>query len=140
MTDFSLTDIDGNAYRLSSLLSQKQLVILDFWYTTCEPCKMEFPYFESAVQKYGDKISLLAINPINDEKAMKTLRQQLNASDKTAVSFPMLKDTCNLYLGFEVTSYPVTVFIDSNGVIMDIHQGAFSSEAAFLAAVERYLY
>ena len=81
----------------------KQLVILDFWYTTCEPCKMEFPYFESALQKYGDKISLLAINPINDNRAMAALRQQLNASSATAVTFPMLKDTCNLYLGFDVT-------------------------------------
>ena len=140
MTDFSLTDIDGNTYRLSELLAQKQLIILDFWYTTCEPCKMEFPYFESALQKYGDKLSLLAINPINEEKAMKTLRQQLNASDKTAVTFPMMKDTCNLYLGFAVTSYPVTVFIDSNGVILDIHQGAYTSEKDFLAAVERYLH
>ena len=140
MTDFSLTDIDGNTYRLSELLAQKQLIILDFWYTTCEPCKMEFPYFESAVQKYGDKLSLLAINPINDEKAMKTLRQQLNASDKTAISFPMMKDTCNLHLGFAVTSYPVTVFIDSNGVILDIHQGAYTSEKDFLAAIERYLH
>lgn len=140
MTDFSLTDIDGNTYRLSELLAQKQLIILDFWYTTCEPCKMEFPYFESAVQKYGDKMALLAINPINDERAMRTLRQQLNASDKTAISFPMMKDTCNLYLGFAVTSYPVTVFIDSNGIILDIHQGAYTSEKDFLAAIERYLH
>ena len=140
MTDFSLTDIDGDTYRLSSLLSQKQLIILDFWYTTCEPCKTEFPYFESAVQKYGDKLALLAINPINDERAMKILRQQLNASNKTAISFPMMKDTCNLYLGFAVTAYPVTVFIDSNGVILDIHQGAFDSEKDFFAAVERYLH
>lgn len=140
MTDFSLTDIDGNTYRLSSLLSQKQLVILDFWYTTCEPCKMEFPYFESAVQKYGDKISLLAINPINDNRAMAALRQQLNASSATAVTFPMLKDTCNLYLGFDVTAYPTTVFIDANGIILDIHHGAYANEAAFLAAVERFIH
>ena len=91
------------------------------------------------MQKYGDKISLLAINPINDNQAMLALRQQLNASPKTAVSFPMLKDTCNLHRGFAVSAYPTTVFIDSNGVIMHIHLGAYASEEAFLAAVERYL-
>lgn len=139
MTNFSLTDIDGNSYRLSSLLEEKQLIVLDFWYTTCEPCKMEFPYFESAVQKYGDKFTLLAVNPINDIKAMASLRQQLNAKPHTAISFPMLKDTCNLYLGFGVNAYPTTVFIDSNGVILDIHKGAYASEEAFLATVERYL-
>ena len=101
---------------------------------------MEFPYFEAAVQKYGSKISLLAVNPINDNKAMQSLRQQLNASSKTAISFPMLRDTCNLAKGFDVEAYPLTVFIDSNGIIVDIHNGAFASEADFLAAVERYLH
>lgn len=136
MTDFSLTDIDGNTYQLSDLCAKKQLIVLDFWYTTCEPCKMEFPYFESAVQKYGDKLSLLAVNPINDNRAMSALRQQFGSS----ITFPLLKDTCNLYLGFAVTAYPTTVFIDSNGVILDIHEGAYTSEEAFLSTIQRYLH
>lgn len=140
MTDFTLTDIDGQTHQLSALCAQKQLIVLDFWFTTCEPCKLEFPYFESALNKYGDRFTLLAINPINDNKAMLSLRQQLNISPKTAVSFPMLRDTCNLYLGFNVSNYPTTVFIDSSGVILDIHIGAYTSEAAFSAAVERYLH
>lgn len=138
--EFSLTDIDGDAYRLSSLLEQKQLIILDFWFTTCEPCKLEFPYFEAATKKYGDKIALLAINPINDNKAMSSLRQQLNASSATAVSFPMLRDTCKLAEGFSVSAYPTTIFIDSNGMILDIHDGAFTSKEAFFATIERYLH
>lgn len=139
MGEFSLTDIDGNTFRLSSLLETKQLIILDFWFTTCEPCKLEFPYFEAAVKKYGDKITLLAVNPINDNKAMASLRQQLNASSATAVSFPMLRDTCKLEKGFNVSAYPTTVFIDSNGTILDIHNGAFTSQSDFFAAIERYL-
>ena len=140
MTNFSLTDIDGDTYQLSSLLSQKQLVVLDFWYTTCEPCKSEFPYFEKAIQKYGDAFALLAINPINDDGAIRTLRQQLNASSNTAVTFPMMRDTCNLALGFEVSAYPTTVFIDPNGIILDIHVGTYANEAEFFKAIERYLH
>lgn len=138
--DFSLTDIDGNAHRLSSLLEQKQLIILDFWFTTCEPCKLEFPYFEAALQEYGDQITLLAINPINDNNAMASLRQKLNASPATAVSFPMLRDTCKLAEGFGVSAYPTTVFIDSNGIILDVHTGAFTSKGDFFATIERYLH
>lgn len=140
MTDFTLTDTDGNTYRLSDLLQQNQLVILDFWYVSCEPCKSEFSFFESAIQKYGDKLTLLAINPFDTIDAITALRHQLNANANTGISFPMLQDTCKLSLGFDVLSYPTTVFIRSDGVILDIHVGAYASETAWFTAVERYLH
>ncbi len=133
MTNFTLTDTDGNAYKLYDLLKEKQLVVLDFWYTTCEPCKSEFPFFEAVANKYSSEMKLLAIDPIDSVSAITRLRQELN------VTFPMMKDTCNLYLGFDVYTYPTTVFIDANGMIMDIHVGAYESEMAFLTAVERYI-
>ena len=139
MTDFSLTDTDGKTHRLSDLLKEKQLVILDFWYVACEPCRAEFPLFESALKKYGDKITLLAIDPLDTNRSISDLRKKLNANTKTAVSFPMMQDTCNLAKGFSATSFPTTVFINSDGMILDIHADAFPSEAALCAAIERYL-
>lgn len=140
MTNFTLTDTDGKSYRLSDLLKEKKLIILDFWFATCEPCKKEFPYFESAIKTYGDDVALLAVNPIDSIKSIVALRDQFNANPNTSISFPMLQDTCKLYLGFDVVAYPTTVFIDANGRILDIHIGTFPSEAAFFAAVEQYLY
>ena len=109
------------------------MVVLDFWYTTCEPCKSEFPYFEAVANKYSDKMTLLAIDPIDSVNSITRLRNQLN------VTFPMMRDTCNLYKGFDVYTYPTTVFIDSSGTIVDIHVGAYESEMAFLTAVKRYI-
>lgn len=139
MTDFSLTDSDSKNHRLSQLLKEKKLIILDFWFANCAPCKSEFPYFEAATRKYSEEISLLAVNPIDSDKAITQLREQLGSAYGSALTFPMLRDTCNLYKGFGVTAYPTTVFIDSNGVILDIHVGAYPSEAAFFAAIEQYL-
>lgn len=133
MTNFTLTDTDGNTYRLSDALKEKKLIILDFWFTTCEPCKREFPYFESAMQHYGDDVLLLAINPIDSLQAITDLRERMG------VTFPMMQDTCNLYRGFGVVSYPTTVFIDADGRILDIHIGTFPSEAAFFSAIDSYL-
>lgn len=140
MTNFTLTDTDGNTYKLYDLLEENQLVVLDFWYTTCEPCKSEFPFFEAVANKYSSKMKLLAIDPIDSANSITRLRNQLNANSKTAVSFPMMRDTCNLYLGFGVYTYPTTVFIDASGMILDIHIGAYESESAFSKAVERYLH
>lgn len=140
MTDFVLTDTDENVHRLSDLLKEKQLVILDFWYVNCDPCKTEFPIFESALKRYEDKVTLLAIDPFDSNRAISDLRKKLNANAKTAVTFPMMQDTCNLATGFSVTSFPTTVFVNSDGVILEIHKDAYPTESALFAAIERYLH
>ena len=48
MHDFTLTDIDGNVLTLSEILEEKKMVMLNFWYSNCNPCRMEFPHMESA--------------------------------------------------------------------------------------------
>lgn len=133
MSNFSLTDTDGKTYRLSDLLKEKKLVILNFWFTSCGPCKMEFPFFEAAIQRYGTDMALLTIDPFDSVGAMVSLRNQLK------VTFPMMQDTCKLAQGFDVTAFPTTVFIDSDGRILDIQIGSFPSESAFFASIERHL-
>ena len=139
MANFVLTDTDGNVYDLEQLRKQNKLIILDFWYVNCSPCKKEFPYFEKMLQKYGDDVILLAINNLDSEANIKALREELNADASTAVSFPMIKDTLGITQGFGVSMYPVTVFIDPSGKIVYIHKEAFSSETAFISQVEKYL-
>src|SRR5215472_15383501 len=41
--DFTARDVDGKTFRLSDHLG-KEVVLLDFWSTFCEPCKAEFPH------------------------------------------------------------------------------------------------
>jgi thiol-disulfide isomerase/thioredoxin len=139
MANFVLTDIDGNTYDLSQLRQQKKLIILDFWYVNCAPCKKEFPYFQSMLEQYGDDVILLAVNNIDSEESMRQLREELAADPATAVTFPMIKDTLGLSQGFGVTAYPVTVFIDPDGKVVSVHKDAFASEEAFLTQVKKYL-
>lgn len=133
MANFVLTDTEGKVYDLSQLRQEKKLIILDFWYVTCAPCKAEFPYFEKALEQYGDEITLLALNPVDGENSIKALRQELE------VTFPMIKESIGLAQGFDVTAYPTTVFIDSDGKVVFIEEGQFSSEQAFLKTVANYL-
>ncbi len=133
MGEFTLTDTDGNTYVLSELLKQKDLVILDFWFVSCGPCKSEFPHFESLLDRYGDRVTLLALNPIDTEAQIITLREELGST------FPMIRDVLNLSKGFKLTAYPTTVFIDSSGTIVYIQSGTVESEQALFDIVERYL-
>jgi peroxiredoxin len=40
--DFTTRDVNGQTFRLSDHLG-KEVILLDFWATFCEPCKSEFP-------------------------------------------------------------------------------------------------
>ena len=133
MMEFSVTDVDGRTYMLSELLKENKLVILDFWYVSCNPCKKEFPYFQKALETYGNDIVLLAIDPFYSAADIIELRDELG------LSFPVFQDPLGLSGGFRVESYPTTVFIDSTGTIRKIHRKAFRDEAAFLNAIAAYM-
>ena len=133
MGDFTLTDTDGNSYNLYTLLKGKELVLLDFWYVSCVPCKSEFPYFETIYKQYGDRIQLLTLDPLDSEDSIKQLRQELG------FTFPMIRDNIGLYAGFGVKLYPTMVFIDSTGKILKIEVGAYQSEQELIDEIERFL-
>ena len=132
MGDFTLTDTDGISYSLSTLLTEKDLVILNFWFVQCGPCKEEFPYFQEIYGKC-DNLQLLALNPINSQEDIVTLRQQMG------ITFPMVRDTIGLSEGFQVSAYPVTVFIDKTGKIRQIDVGAYSTQQALEAVIQKFL-
>lgn len=133
MGDFTLTDTDGISYTLSELLKEKELVILNFWFVNCGPCKAEFPYFESVYKKYADDIQLLTMSHWDSEESIKELREQMG------VTFPMIREDIGFREGFGLSAYPTTVFIDRSGKILKIEVGGYKSEQELIDQIERFL-
>ena len=63
--DFTVTDTDGKSHTLSEILKDKELVVLNFWYTTCSWCIEEFPYMNAAYASYSDKVEILETKDVN---------------------------------------------------------------------------
>lgn len=135
MGDFTVTDTDGKTHQLSGLLQEKELVILNFWYCSCVPCKAEFPYFEAVYQHYGERIEILAMNHIDPD--LQEIRQ---VKATMGLSFPFVQEALGMDGGFDIRSYPVTVFIGKNGTILNIQKDVgFQSEAELLEMVAQML-
>src|SRR5256885_3382893 len=49
--NFSLKDFTGKTVRLSDY--KGKVLLIDFWATWCEPCKLEIPWFVEFQKKYG---------------------------------------------------------------------------------------
>ncbi len=135
MYDFTLTDINGKSYKLSEMLKEKDMVMLNFWYVGCSNCAYEFPYINNVYQNYTDDIEILAINDFTTdtkedvEKYNETLRKTWGTlGEDESLAMPLFKvgNTENdLTLSkFPSEGYPTTVIIDRYGVICMIEVGA----------------
>lgn len=134
MGDFTVTDIDGKTHTLFSLLQEKKLIILNFWYVTCAPCKAEFPYFNAVYQKYSDEIEILGLNHFDSESKIRQLQLEMG------LAFPLATEHLGMQQGFDIRSYPVTVFIGSNGRILKIQKDiGFQSEVELETIVRQML-
>ena len=134
MGDFTVTDVDGITHQLSRLLQEKKLVILNFWYYTCAPCKAEFPYFNSIYQRYGQDIELLALNHFDSEAQIRKLQSEMG------LTFPLAAEHLGMQQGFGIQSYPVSVFIGSDGRILHIQKDiGFQSEEELDTLVRRMI-
>ena len=58
--DFEYTLGDGTTHKLSDLRGKK--VVINFWATWCEPCRVEMPDLQKVSQESGDQVAVLGVN------------------------------------------------------------------------------
>lgn len=132
MYDFTVTTTDGEKLTLSEVLSEKKMVMLNFWYTTCQWCLEEFPVMEEAYQQYKDDIEIIALDPLDDATAVKGFK------DGNNLSFPMAACPSSWSNVFGITGYPTSIIIDRYGVICMVEAGAMTSLRPFMSAFDHF--
>ncbi len=112
----------GKAVKLSDF--QGQVVVLNFWATWCEPCKIEMPEFEKAYQANGkNNFTVLAVNNSESLDKVTAFREQFK------LTFPMVMDEKgDLQRQYGVVSYPSTYVLDKQGVIIAKQFGPMTGE------------
>ncbi len=141
--DFQYTTVDGKQLRLSELLEDYKLIVLNFFYTGCTWCNTEFPGLSKAYNTYKDDVCVIAIDP--DPMGGDSAANIAVFKESHHYSFEFVRDTANgLAARFGVNSYPQTAFIDREGVVADYHVGAIgtdetTSERLFTQYFESYI-
>lgn len=107
---FQTTDINGNPLD-SSVFSQYKITMVNRWEPWCEPCKAEMPDFQALYEKYGDR----GFNIIGVYSEEGGLQEALN---NAGVSYPIVRAADGL--DFDTISYPTTVFVDSEGRLIEV--------------------
>ena len=125
---------EGN---LASLHGQGKPMVLNFWAGLCPPCRAEMPQFQVFYEEFKDDIQLLGI----DIGIFTGLGSHGDADDllrELGVRYPAgWTDDGSVPRKFGVTAMPTTVFISSDGTIME--KSVVAIDANFLARASREL-
>lgn len=124
--DFRMVSAGGEELSLSSLRGKP--VVLNFWASTCGPCKSEMPEFQTAFEEYGSQVQFVMLNvpDFNGE----TRERALQLVEQNAYTFPVYFDvSAEAQVQYGVTSIPRTYFISADGVLEAYAAGVISAAA-----------
>jgi cytochrome c biogenesis protein CcmG/thiol:disulfide interchange protein DsbE len=112
--EFSLESLDGKTVRLADYRGKG--VLLNFWATWCQPCKIEMPWFEELQREYGTQ-GLQVVGIAMDDAPKEDITK---FAKEMGVNYPILlgkESVGDAYGG--VQFLPSTFFIDRDGKVVD---------------------
>jgi thiol-disulfide isomerase/thioredoxin len=93
-------------------------MVVNFWYSTCEPCRREMPVLARSSQDFAGQVDFIGINPLDSSK------EALEFAARYNVTYPTYLDPDGILISAAgVGTMPVTLFVDANGVIVKQHGG-----------------
>ena len=123
--DFTVYDLEGNAYKLSDFRGKP--VLLNFWASWCGPCQMEMPDFQKYYESHGDKVNFVIVNLTDGQQ--ETVESASAFIAEKGYTFPVYYDTdVDAAVKYGVSAVPVSYFIDAEGYFVAWAQGALTAD------------
>ena len=112
--DFALTSLDGKTLKLSDY--RGKAVLLNFWATWCEPCKIEMPWFVDLQKKYEAQ-GFTVLGVAMDDSSPSDIA---DFAKKMGVNYPIVigKEAVGDQYG-GIPYLPSSFYIDRDGKIVD---------------------
>jgi peroxiredoxin len=123
--DFEATTDTGET--VSSADYRGQVLVLNFWYAACPPCRKEAPILQELNETFADDAAFLGVN-VRDQAATSK-----NATEEWGVTFPSVIDANdgNMLLAYAGTvapnAVPTTLVIDKQGRVAARYLGLLDS-------------
>ncbi len=128
--DFALAGIDGQTVRLSDY--RGKVVLLNFWYTGCEPCREETPALQAAYQKLSPQgFEIIGMNVrANERRGADGDADIRTFVEAYGVSYPIALDVDSQSgRDYQVYVLPTSLMIDREGKIRYLLFSATTTEA-----------
>ncbi len=109
--DVTLIDIDDNEVTTADLVGEP--LVVNLWYSTCPPCAKELPDF-AEVDAETDDVRFVGVNTLDSLEVMERF------AGERGVQYDLFRDEfADLADGIGATAMPVTLFVTSDGTIVE---------------------
>jgi cytochrome oxidase Cu insertion factor (SCO1/SenC/PrrC family) len=106
--EFRLTSTEGKTVSLGDLTAEP--VVINFWATTCPPCRVEMPMLRDQVSRAG--FTLLLVNEGQDASAVREFLAGIGLRESA-----LLDPDLSVGRQYGVIALPTTVFLKAGGTI-----------------------
>jgi peroxiredoxin len=115
--DFSLPDLNGRQVTLGSY--RGKVILLDFWATWCEPCRIEIPQFVYLQDRYRQEgLQIVGVSLDDQEKPVREFYREFKMNYPVVMGNAKLAEKYGGVLGL-----PIAFVIGRDGRIYHKHIG-----------------
>ena len=119
---FEGKDLDGNTVKSSELFSKNAVTVVNFWFTTCNPCVGELSELDALNKELAEKGgALIGVNTFTldgDEAAISEAKNVLAKKSATYHNVYFASDGEAGKFTTNIFAYPTTYVVDRNGNIV----------------------
>lgn len=106
--------LDGDDNEISTQSFLGQPLVINFWFSTCIPCERELPDFAEVHDEVGDEVRFIGINTVDSVPVMERFAAERGVEYELYLDF-----FAELVQGAGVAAFPHTLFVTSDGVIIE---------------------
>ena len=107
----TIHSIEGKKFDFNSL--KNKVVVLNFWYTACLPCRKEIPSLRKLHEMYKNNSSVIfiAISSLDDAEQLEYFKR------KVGFDFHLIPKENGWVEFFKIKSFPTNIIISKNKII-----------------------
>ncbi len=107
---FTASDMNGNLVDTKQL--KGKVLVINFWFTTCPPCKAERPYLNKIVDDYkaDPNVVFLAVALDPKENLVAYLKEH-------EFKYTVIPDGNKIAKSYDIQGYPTQVIVDKEGKV-----------------------
>lgn len=109
-----MKSIDGEVVDTERLKGRP--IVLNFWSTSCGPCIAEIPQLNELQKRFLNNAYFIALAPETKQEIDSLL-------NRFPFNFTIIPDAGSVFESLSIDSYPVTFFINRNGIIDYVEEG-----------------
>ena len=124
--DFEVVQFNGETFRLSQE-AESQVVVLNFWYPSCPPCREEMPAIEAAWQELKDEpVRILGMYVPQGFDSEQDAQDFVN---ELGLTFSFATDRlARIAEAYDFNAFPKTYYIDMDRNIVATNLGILETE------------